>query len=65
MKYLKLFEAFNDLPENIRNNISNIEDITAYIPGQVGGCDHKWCTPDFNIKRILDEEAYLSYKSNV
>ena len=64
MKYLKLFEAFNDLPENIRNNISNIEDITTYIPGQVGGCDHKWCTPDLNLKRILDEEAYINYKGN-
>ena len=64
MKYLKLFEAFNDLPENVRDNVMNVEDITAYIPGQVGGCSSKWCTPDFNIKRILDEEAYLNYKNN-
>lgn len=64
MKYLKLFEDFNRLPSDVQKNISNVEDITAYIPGQVGGCESKWALPDFDVRRLLTEEQYLKYKEN-
>ena len=57
MKYLKLFEDFNSLPKDVQKNISNVEDITAYIPGQVGGCETKWILPNFDIKRVLSESS--------
>jgi len=64
MKYLKLFEDFNSLPTDVQKNISNVEDITAYMPGQVGGCESKWVLPNFDTKRILSEEEYTKYNKS-
>lgn len=64
MKYLKLFEDFNSLPSDVQKNISNVEDITAYMPGQVGGCESKWVLPNFDTKRILSEEEYTKYNKS-
>ena len=61
MKHLKLFEDFKSLPEDVEKNILNVEDITAYIPGEVSGCATMWTLPDFNIKSILDDEKYSKY----
>ena len=64
MKYLKLFEDFNSLPKDVQKNILNVEDITAYIPGQVGGCESRWTLPNFDTKRILSDDEYSKYNKN-
>jgi hypothetical protein len=64
MKYLKLFEDFNSLPKDVQKNILNVEDITAYIPGQVGGCETKWILPNFDIKRVLSDKDYDKYNKS-
>ena len=64
MKYLKLFEDFKSLSNDVQKNVLNVEDITAYIPGQVGGCDTKWILPNFDIKRILTDDEYSKYNKS-
>jgi hypothetical protein len=64
MKHLKLFEDFNSLPTDVQKNIENVEDITTYIHSHVGGCEQRWCLPDFNTKRILSNDDYIKYKGN-
>ncbi len=61
MKYLKLFEDFND---KVIETIQKVEDITAYIPGQVGGCETKWILPNFDTKKILSEKEYTKYNKS-
>ncbi len=59
MKYLKLFEEYSDPIEDI---ILMVQDITAYIPGEVGGCDQKWVLPNFDTEKILSNKQYSKYR---
>lgn len=56
MKYLKLFESFQDI-------IDRVDDIAAYIPVETSKVDSKWILPNFDIDHILDDKEYNSYKS--
>jgi hypothetical protein len=61
MSYIKLFEEWSN-SEDITKNIENAEDISAYIPGHVGGCEQRWCLPNFDTKRMISNDDYNKYK---
>jgi hypothetical protein len=57
MKYIKLFENFNDIKDKV-------DDIAAYLPVHTSKVGTNWVLPNFDIKRILSEDEYKKYTGN-
>lgn len=61
MANIKLFEAFN-----LDSMINKCDDVAVYLSQytHVGGIESKWCLPNFDLKRILNDDQYKEYRGN-